>query len=702
MVRKTYARILPVLLFVATLSLTRAAENGGFDHRSHAVPGADKLVYDVDDNGSEEITLDGSGSHSHYFDAGPPIKSGVIEGYEWVNTADNAIVCTSKICTLTFNVGETTLKLRVWDNTGDNAEDEIKVTVLPRSEATSAPRIDKLNPPMGSSLGKNKVTISGDYLYADSEVYFGDTKVDDVLYVNINTIVAQAPEGSGTQDIKVVSSLGESNPMQYEFQAGGSVPIDFRLKNWLNKDGSDFIAEEITSIALGKDHRYYMGSLTGYVTIATVDRDLIVQESCTGAYMGDLRSIGGIAFNPLDPQNRVFVTTNTHFHEKYGARWDNAKVEAVYRGDDNCPIRGETIISGLPVSNHDHGTNHITFNTDGSMLISVGSFSNAGATTPGDGIGGVPENPLSGSVVEADYLRPGFDGEIKYDQTDDPETANIVGGDIRVFTAGLRNCFGMVVHSNGEVYATDNGPNVNFGLTSTSCTSSAPDAESDDKLLRLLRGQYYGHPNRNRARDDPKQCAYKAPWEPTAEGYVEPMGMMTSSTNGIIDYRANTFQGAIRGNLFMSKVSFGENGLLWRAELSENGEWLAAGPYQFLDRSGLSLIMGLWGELVMPQLKKYTVVVYQPFEEPAATVQVLNVFPSRGPRAGGNVIIVTGLYLDRPNLLVNVGTRPCTDFYDVDFNSLKCTVPPGDGKVQVTVTQGEYSSTGYGHDYEYL
>jgi len=689
-------------LFLSLAVVIHAATNGGFDHRSHSVPGSDKLVYDVDDNGSELVTLDGSGSHSHYFDAGPPIVSGVIATYSWVNTNNGEVVCTTKICNLTFGIGETIIRLDVEDNTGDTASDEIKVIVRPRTEASSPPRIDKVSPGRGPGAGGNTITLTGDFLYADSEVFFGDIKSENVKHLDIKTIVATAPWGDGWKDIKVVSSIGTSNPMPYEYQAGGSIPIDFRLKTWTKPEGGDYIIEEITCITIGRDHRYYMGSLTGYVTIASVNRNLVVTKSCKGAYMGDDRSIAGIAFNPLDPNNRVLASTNTYFHGKVGGTWNNAKIEEVYPDGNGCPVRGATIVSGLPVSNHDHGTNSITFNLDGKMLISIGSSSNGGASKPGDGIGGIPESPLTGSVVEADYLRPGFNGEIIYDQIDDPTNTNIVSGDVAVFVSGLRNCFGMVVHANGQVYATDNGPNVNFGLTSTSCWTDAPDAESDDKLVRLLRGQYYGHPNRNRGRADNRQCVYKNSWEPSGDGFVEPMGWMKSSTDGIIDYRANSFQGAIRGDLFMSKVSFGENGLLYRAELSPNGEWLEAGPYQFLDRSGLSLVQGLYGELVMPQLKKYTVIAYQPWEDPPASVQMLNVYPSRGPAGGGNVIMVTGHHLNMEGTIIMVGDRPCTEFWDVFYDSIKCTVPAGWGKVQVTVIQGEFTSTGYGHDYEYL
>jgi len=693
------------ILFLALLlsvKSARAAADGGFDHRAHAVTGKDKLVYDVDDNGTEEVTLNGSGSHSHYFDAGPPIVSGVITSYSWEDVDTGEVVCTLQMCAVTFSIGETTLKLTVMDNTGDSAEDLIRINVRPKSEATSTPRIDKISPERGPADGGNFVTIIGDFLYADSEVFFGDAPAENVKHVDIKTIVVTAPSGDGNQDIKVVSAIGESNGEEYEYQADGAVPIDFELKTLTKPDGSIWNVFSVTCITIGKDHRYYMGSQSGFVMTASVNRDLVVTESCQGAEMGENRTITGIGFNPLDPKNRVFVSTNTHFWKKHGETWNNAKIEVVYPDADGCPVRGETIISGLPVSNGDHGVNSITFNLDGKMLIAIGASSNAGASTPKDRSGGVPESPLTAAIIEADYLRPGFNGNIQYD-VEDPATAKVVSGDVIVFAHGFRNCFGMVVHANGEIYITDNGPNRKFGLTSTSCTTADPGTETEDKLVRLVRGQYYGHPNRNRGRFDARQCVYKHPWEPSGDGYMEPMGWMESSTDGIIDYRANSFQGTIRGDLFLSKASFGRSGLLYRAELSDNGQWLEAGPYDFLPHSGLSLTMGLHGELIIPQLRKNKVLAYQPQEDaPPVGPRLLNVYPSRGPSQGGNEIIVTGHNLNVEGTVVLVGARQCSNFRQVQQYSLKCTVPPGHGKLQVRIVQDEYYSTGYGHDYEYI
>jgi glucose/arabinose dehydrogenase len=43
------------------------------------------------------------------------------------------------------------------------------------------------------------------------------------------------------------------------------------------------------------------------------------------------------------------------------------------------------VISGLPVSNHDHANNDLAFAHDGRLLISVGSNTNGGLPSPGLG-----------------------------------------------------------------------------------------------------------------------------------------------------------------------------------------------------------------------------------------------------------------------------------------------------------------------------
>ena len=89
-------------------------------------------------------------------------------------------------------------------------------------------------------------------------------------------------------------------------------------------------------------------------------------------------------------------------------------------------------------------------------------------------------------MLKADLAKPGFDGDIKYDADDD---GNVVSGDIKVFAAGRRNPYGVIMHSNGKLYGTDNGPNYGYGDTLIGCDGqTGADVEEEDKLNLLEEG----------------------------------------------------------------------------------------------------------------------------------------------------------------------------------------------------------------------
>lgn len=62
------------------------------------------------------------------------------------------------------------------------------------------------------------------------------------------------------------------------------------------------------------------------------------------------------------------------------------------------------MISGLPVSNQDHGVNGLNFLDDGTLLIAVGGMTNQGY--PGLKMGGLPESPLGGAILQAKVRFP--------------------------------------------------------------------------------------------------------------------------------------------------------------------------------------------------------------------------------------------------------------------------------------------------------
>ena len=162
-----------------------------------------------------------------------------------------------------------------------------------------------------------------------------------------------------------------------------------------------------------------------------------------------------------------------------------------------------------------------------------------------------------------------FNGAITYTAEDDGIPNGGYG--IEVFAAGTRNPFGICLHSNGNLYASDNGPNFSYGDMMTGCQpgESKPDVTEGDKINLLVKGGYYGTPNRIRAlaTNDTRQCVWRSQYEPSGEGYTAPILNTLSSTDGLIEFHGDHFEKQLRGNLIAAKYQ----GSLLRIILTPNG-----------------------------------------------------------------------------------------------------------------------------------
>ncbi len=141
-----------------------------------------------------------------------------------------------------------------------------------------------------------------------------------------------------------------------------------------------------------------------------------------------------------------------------------------------------------------------------------------------------------------------------------------------MFAPGLRNPWDIIWTTRGKLYTTDNGANANFGNFSTSATTEGPARDVEDEINYIVQGHYYGHANRNRGRYDPRQNVYHLPTDPTtATGYNgSPMATIASSSDGIDEYRATTFNSQMRGNSLVQHWK----GSLYRGVLSADGQSL--------------------------------------------------------------------------------------------------------------------------------
>ena len=106
-------------------------------------------------------------------------------------------------------------------------------------------------------------------------------------------------------------------------------------------------------------------------------------------------------------------------------------------------------------------------------------------------------------------------------------------------------------------------------MTGCGPTQFMPAVETSDKINLLEKGKYYGMPNAKRAAadNDTRQCVWQNPTGPGTSSFTAPLIIMPSSTDGIIEYQADHFDGQLRGNLIASKYLDG----LYRVILTPDG-----------------------------------------------------------------------------------------------------------------------------------
>lgn len=195
---------------------------------------------------------------------------------------------------------------------------------------------------------------------------------------------------------------------------------------------------------------------------------------------------------------------------------------------------------------------------------------------------------------------------------------------------------------------------------------------------------YFGFPNRG-ARgvvSDTRHCVYYDPKETSRNGFTAALATFEASTNGLIEYTANTFEGQMKGDLLASKYAVGGNGKLYRISLDATGTEVL-GVSELAQHSALSIAMNPFGSLIISRVQQPNIAVLQPddeaYEGPAPRITA--VLPNRGPVAGANQVAITGHYFTE-GAKVLFGASSC----EVSRRSMTndwifCKAPPGAGSV---------------------
>eukprot|EP00737_Agarophyton_chilense_P002020 gb/GEZJ01002285.1/.p1 GENE.gb/GEZJ01002285.1/~~gb/GEZJ01002285.1/.p1 ORF type:complete len:884 (-),score=118.94 gb/GEZJ01002285.1/:373-3024(-) len=581
------------------------------------------------------------------------------------------------------------------------------------------PVLTSVDPRKSQLTGGGTAKISGIGLFNGVEFQFGDKKLNILAEQSgENEVVVTVPDASKSGGVYITASnrAGTSNRLEFQYASDALPPIKFSESRVRDGPNAPAVFSLITGIKYGPDHRYYLSAINSAVHSFSAGYDMKATDPCMSPSLGKYRAILGLAFNPADTDFKLYVSASVLDWKKSGKlqtpkAWANGQILLLQKsvGGKCLDKVGEPVITGLPVSNHDHGVNGLVFDDDGKLHIQIGGFTNAGLNDASSRLGGFDENPLSGGSLVADVNKPGFNGNVEYD-TDDPAKATQIKGDVSVFSPGWRNSFGINIHSNGQLYATDNGASAGFGDKSISCTASAKyiGKNLDDKLGKVTKGKYAGHPNRNRGRKDPRECKFMDAQQSSNDFYQKPLATFESSTNGVMEYTANSFKGQLKGNLLCSKYTTESSpGKVFRVQLDVNGN-LRKGPDELWLSSGLSIEMSPYGQILMPRVYKKEVIVLSPDVDSGVLPIFTAVLPFRGPSKGGNEVIVTGENLAEGAIAV-FGDKKCTSVSPVsnDKRSFKCKVPPGNPGGRVSVSLQFFDSTlnvkaGSGVDYVYM
>jgi hypothetical protein len=341
-----------------------------------------------------------------------------------------------------------------------------------------------------------------------------------------------------------------------------------------------------STLTIGPDGKLYALTIDGLIKRFRINNDGTlaapdVLYSLQEAYgTRQPRLAVGLTFDPAStPNNLVAWVTHDSFVFLDAPAWDGR----LTRLSGNNLQNVQDVLINLPRSARDHLTNSIAFGPDGALYFSQGSNSAMGHSdkTWSYRI----EHLLSGTILRLDVSKlKALPLDVR--TAEGGGTYNPYGADapLTIYASGFRNGYDLVWHSNGSLYVPTNGSAAG-GTTPASVRGTLrPDGSAyngpsvpllknvpqtmNDYLFRVVKGGYYGHPNPLRGEYvlnggnptsaiDPAQVNdYPVGTKPDANwrGYSFDF-QNNKSPDGVIEYKSNTFNGALKGKLLVVRYS---------------------------------------------------------------------------------------------------------------------------------------------------
>ena len=359
--------------------------------------------------------------------------------------------------------------------------------------------------------------------------------------------------------------------------------------------------DAFTSLAIGPDGKLYAATFAGMIHVYTINADGTTTEekpitAIMAANQGP-RLVTGIAFDPKSTAAEpVLWVSHGQFAMKNGRPegaddW-TGKISRLRRPD----LSGvEDVIVGLPRAYKDHLNFQLAFGPDGALYFGQGSNTSVGDVDVKWGYR--PERMLTASVLRYDerqnaqnndrILIPPLNVKTEDGGTYDPDAKD---APLTLYATGVRSGFKLLFHRNGHLYTGVNGAAGNEGNVPASPDGKWPAIRdnkqtTDDLLLKIEKGAYYGHPNPVRGQyalnganptpgPDPLEVSAYPVGTPPDPNWHKPAYVFGKnySPNGLIDYHApaGTPAATLDGCILVTRYSDGKDILVLR--LNEAGD----------------------------------------------------------------------------------------------------------------------------------
>jgi glucose/arabinose dehydrogenase len=370
-----------------------------------------------------------------------------------------------------------------------------------------------------------------------------------------------------------------------------------------------------TGLTIGPDHRLYAGSTEGVIyrydflpdgTLSDPVRiNTVLEGNKSPDNLTGERLITGVCFDPRSTiDNPILWVTNGVHGVEHCTDW-TCKVSRL--SGPNLEHYQDCVI-GLPRAWRDHLSFKITFspnffNGDHALYFNQGSSSSTGA--PDNKWGLRNEHLLTAACLRLDtdaidkYLAENHH-PLNVKTEHEAGDARDVGyyspyaadAPLTLYATGIRCGFSMLWHSNGHLYSCLNGGAAGGSAPGTpdelSQIPRRPDGKpytggvvpaiehvsetQPDLFISIEKGAYYGHPNVTRGQyvmfggnpDDGSTNyqvhSYPRGIQPDANWH-RPLWCLgiSLSCNGMIEYKSDTFNGALKGKILTTRYSGGKD-----------------------------------------------------------------------------------------------------------------------------------------------